>query len=150
MWCARSPYCTGSSAHHPERGRGLRRPRRTDHGDFVTGAVAPHLALGWSCVANPRQALAYLCFFRMKLIAFVANEAVARHILDHLGLDSTGPPVDGAVLLFRGETAAVAEDFARADPYVVQGLVVSWRVREWTTVAGWASSPPRAPAVRWA
>ncbi len=30
---------------------------------------------------------------RMKLIAFVANEAEARHILDHLGLDSTGPPL---------------------------------------------------------
>ncbi len=29
----------------------------------------------------------------MKLIAFVADEAVARHILDHLGLDSTGPPL---------------------------------------------------------
>jgi hypothetical protein len=33
------------------------------------------------------------CSGRMKLIAFVANEAVARHILDHLGLDSTGPPL---------------------------------------------------------
>ena len=33
------------------------------------------------------------CSGRMKLIAFIANEAVARHILDHLGLDSTGPPL---------------------------------------------------------
>ena len=45
-------------------------------------------------------------------------------------------PVDGAVLLFKAESRAVAEDFARADPYVVNGLVTAWRVREWTTVVG--------------
>lgn len=45
-------------------------------------------------------------------------------------------PVDGAVLLFRGESQAAAEAFARADPYVVNGLVTGWRVRAWTTVVG--------------
>jgi uncharacterized protein YciI len=45
-------------------------------------------------------------------------------------------PVDGAVLVFRGESAAVAEAFAQADPYVREGLVTSWRVREWTVVVG--------------
>ncbi|MFO0811051.1 MAG: YciI-like protein [Gemmataceae bacterium] len=45
-------------------------------------------------------------------------------------------PVDGAVLLFRGDSPAVAEDFAAADPYVRQGLVTRWRVRPWTTVIG--------------
>jgi uncharacterized protein YciI len=40
------------------------------------------------------------------------------------------------VLLFKGESKAVAEDFARADPYVTNGLVTGWRVREWTTVVG--------------
>ncbi len=45
-------------------------------------------------------------------------------------------PVDGAVLLFRGPSAAVAESFAAADPYVTSGLVTRWRVREWTTVVG--------------
>jgi uncharacterized protein YciI len=45
-------------------------------------------------------------------------------------------PVDGAVLLFRGSSPAVAEEFARADPYVRNGLVTTWRVREWTTVVG--------------
>jgi uncharacterized protein YciI len=45
-------------------------------------------------------------------------------------------PVDGAVLLFRGESPAVAEHFAQADPYVLNGLVTRWRVREWTTVVG--------------
>ncbi|MEX2571221.1 MAG: YciI-like protein [Gemmatimonadota bacterium] len=45
-------------------------------------------------------------------------------------------PPDGAVLLFRGDSPAAAEDFARADPYVRQGLVSRWYVREWTTVVG--------------
>jgi uncharacterized protein len=45
-------------------------------------------------------------------------------------------PVDGAVLLFRGESEEVAAAFARADPYVTNGLVTRWRVREWTTVVG--------------
>lgn len=31
--------------------------------DFVTGAVPPRLALGWSCVVNPELRLAYVCFF---------------------------------------------------------------------------------------
>jgi len=45
-------------------------------------------------------------------------------------------PVDGAVLIFKGETAAAAKAFALADPYVIHGLVTRWRVREWSTVVG--------------
>jgi|SRR5690606_3655186 len=45
-------------------------------------------------------------------------------------------PVDGAVLLFQGASPAVAEAFARTDPYVTNGLVTRWWVREWTTVVG--------------
>lgn len=55
-------------------------------------------------------------------------------------------PVDGAVLLFTGEDKSVAEKFARADPYVTNGLVASWRVREWATVAGDAASRPIRPS----
>jgi uncharacterized protein YciI len=59
-----------------------------------------------------------------------------------------GDPVDGAnVLLFQGESAAVAESFAAADPYVVQGIVNRWRVRTWQTVVGQgAACPMMAPA----
>ena len=32
------------------------------------------------------------CSWRLRLIAFIAEARVARRILDHLGLDSTGPP----------------------------------------------------------
>lgn len=54
-------------------------------------------------------------------------------------------PADEAVLLFRGEDPSVAEEFARADPYVREGLVSRWRVREWSTVVGeWAAMPVRA------
>jgi uncharacterized protein YciI len=45
-------------------------------------------------------------------------------------------PVDGAALLFRGASPAAAERFAKTDPYVTNGLVKSWRIREWTTVVG--------------
>jgi uncharacterized protein YciI/heme-degrading monooxygenase HmoA len=54
-------------------------------------------------------------------------------------------PVDGAVLLFRGDSPDVAEKFARADPYVTSGLVKRWHVREWATVAGEGSTTPVRP-----
>ncbi len=45
-------------------------------------------------------------------------------------------PPDGALLVFRTESAEEVEAFARADPYVRNGLVTSWRVRPWTVVVG--------------
>ncbi len=54
-------------------------------------------------------------------------------------------PVDGAVLLFFADSKSVPEKFAREDPYVVNGLVTSWRVREWTTVAGPNAATPIRP-----
>lgn len=45
-----------------------------------------------------------------------------------------GDPPDGALLIFESETADAAEAFARADPYVLNGLVTSWRVRRWHVV----------------
>jgi len=69
-----------------------------------------------------------------------AREAVARGDLVLGG--ALANPVDGAVLLFRGSSPAVAETFARADPYVQHGLVTKWRVREWTTVVGPGAEHP--------
>ncbi|MGA2641296.1 MAG: YciI-like protein [Spirochaetia bacterium] len=54
-------------------------------------------------------------------------------------------PVDGAVLLFIGESPEVAERFARADPYVTEGLVTRWRVRPWSTVVGDSAAAPLRP-----
>ena len=45
-------------------------------------------------------------------------------------------PIDGAVILFRGNSSSAAQEFAKSDPYVVNGLVRRWYVREWTTVVG--------------
>lgn len=55
-------------------------------------------------------------------------------------------PADGAVLLFQGDSGEAAERFARADPYVANGLVQRWRVRAWTTVVGAGAATPVRPA----
>jgi uncharacterized protein YciI len=55
-------------------------------------------------------------------------------------------PADGAVFHFRGDSPSAAEEFAKADPYVRNGLVTRWRVREWTTVVGDAASTPVRPS----
>ncbi len=54
-------------------------------------------------------------------------------------------PMDGALLLFQGESPEVAERFAAEDPYVREGLVTGWRVRPWITVVGEAASSPVRP-----
>ena len=63
-----------------------------------------------------------------------ARAAVARCELILGG--ALAEPVDGAVLLFECESPAIVEAFVAADPYVLNGLVVKWRVRAWTTVVG--------------
>ncbi len=63
----------------------------------------------------------------------LARAAVAR---GELLLGGALDPPEEAMLLYVGDDAAVAEGFARGDPYVVNGLVTAWRVREWSTVVG--------------
>ncbi|RXZ42020.1 YciI-like protein [Crenobacter cavernae] len=58
---------------------------------------------------------------------------------------SMSDPVDGAVLLFKGDTPGVAERFAQADPYVINGLVTRWWLREWKTVVGDGAVEPTRP-----
>jgi hypothetical protein len=54
-------------------------------------------------------------------------------------------PPDGAVLMFVGEDSSAAENFARNDPYVQNGLISRWHVREWTTVIGDIAATPVKP-----
>ena len=54
-------------------------------------------------------------------------------------------PIDGAIVLFKGDSPEVAERFAKADPYVTNGIVKRWHVREWTTVAGEGATTPVLP-----
>lgn len=70
----------------------------------------------------------------------LAREAFARGELVLGG--ALAEPVDGAVLVFRGESPADAEAFAAADPYIRNGLVTRWRVRAWNTVIGDGITPP--------
>ena len=52
-----------------------------------------------------------------------------------------GDPVDRALLVFRTQDRSIAEDFARNDPYVVNGLVTRWEVQPWAVVIGNDSTP---------
>ncbi|KAJ1491530.1 hypothetical protein T484DRAFT_1933015 [Baffinella frigidus] len=45
-------------------------------------------------------------------------------------------PTDGALFLFKGMAKADIETFVKSDPYVVNGLVTSWEIKEWTAVVG--------------
>jgi len=45
-------------------------------------------------------------------------------------------PADTALIIFCCADKSVAEDFARRDPYVVNGLVKKWTVRPWNVVVG--------------
>ena len=70
----------------------------------------------------------------------LAREAVERGELV-LGGALANPP-DRAILLFRGSSPEVAERFAKVDPYVTNGVVTKWQVREWTTVIGPGAEMP--------
>jgi uncharacterized protein len=73
-----------------------------------------------------------------------AHAAHARNELVLAG--ALANPPDGAMLIFQGESSAAAENFATTDPYVVNGLITKWRVREWTTVVGDAALTHINPA----
>jgi hypothetical protein len=45
-------------------------------------------------------------------------------------------PVDGALFVWRADDRSVIERFVERDPYVLNGLVPSWRIREWNVVIG--------------
>jgi uncharacterized protein YciI len=53
-------------------------------------------------------------------------------------------PVDRAVLLFDG-SPEIIERFVARDPYVKNGLVTRWHVRQWTTVVGTQAKTPVRP-----
>jgi uncharacterized protein YciI len=72
----------------------------------------------------------------------LARDAHARGELILAG--ALADPADGALLIFEGEDSAVAEAFARQDPYVKNGLITNWRVRNWTVVVG---NEPRVPHI---
>lgn len=68
----------------------------------------------------------------------LARQAHARGELVLAG--AFADPADRALLVFRCADASAVEDFARKDPYVVNGLVTRWEVRRWSVVVGNAPS----------
>jgi hypothetical protein len=58
---------------------------------------------------------------------------------------AVGDPVEHALLLFQGDSPRAAEAFAQADPYVLNGLVLEWRVLPWATVVGPEAATPVRP-----
>ena len=64
----------------------------------------------------------------------LALAAVSRGEL-RLGGALTEPTL-GAALLFEGDSPKVAEDFVTKDPYVLNGLVKSWSINEWSIALG--------------
>lgn len=89
----------------------------------------------------------YALFYREVVADFIARRGIYRE--EHLGLargayargelllaGALAEPPDGALLVFKSETAAPVEDFVRKDPYVLNGLVKRWEIRPWTVVVG--------------
>ena len=64
----------------------------------------------------------------------LAREACERDELIFGGAMSD--PADSALLIFRAADKSMVEEFARRDPYVINGLVAQWEVREWNVVVG--------------
>jgi uncharacterized protein YciI len=50
-------------------------------------------------------------------------------------------PADAALLVWSTDDRALVEAFVEQDPYVRNGLVTSWRIREWNVVVGGKDSP---------
>ena len=57
-----------------------------------------------------------------------------------------GEPPDRALLVFRASSRSAAEDFARNDPYVLNGLVNTWEVHPWANVIDFEASAPVQPS----
>ncbi len=71
--------------------------------------------------------------FRNAHLAY-AEEAQKRGELILAG--ALDEPVDTAVLVFKCDSPKPAEDFAKNDPYLLNGLIKEWSVRPWTVVIG--------------
>ncbi|HEX9308775.1 MAG TPA: YciI-like protein [Anaeromyxobacter sp.] len=69
----------------------------------------------------------------------------AEHLANATALHAAGklvfagaydPPTDGALFVFKVDSAAEVEAFVRNDPYVKNGVVTGHRIRPWNVVVG--------------
>lgn len=81
----------------------------------------------------------YVPDYLSRRAAFRAEHlALARASAQRDELQLGGALVDEptGLLLFKAESAELVEAFAARDPYVLNGVVRAYRIREWTTVVG--------------
>ena len=71
--------------------------------------------------------------FREKHLA-LAHEYHQKGLLVMAG--ALAEPADGAVLVFCCDSPQTVNEFAENDPYVQNGLIARWYVRQWTVVLG--------------
>lgn len=76
---------------------------------------------------------------RAQHLALLKEEEAAGRLL--LAGALAGAPA-GSLLVFKGEDDHAARAFAERDPYVANGLIVNWTVREWVTVVGEGAAQP--------
>src|SRR5689334_23408813 len=109
----------------------------------VTGAApaaSPHFLLIYDVAPDY---LARRAQFRDEHLALAWKAADAGELVLGGALEE---PVEQAFLLFRGSREAALR-FAAADPYVKNGLVKAFRVKQWHTVAGAQAATPLRPKV---
>jgi uncharacterized protein len=108
----------------------------------VSGAISPRTApvksTVWSKIASllvvPKYVLQYESAEDVRTkapIHFAAHKARWHEFLDQgtLLMIGTFTDLEGSMAVF--STREAAEEFARSDPFVLNGVVSSWRVREW-------------------
>jgi uncharacterized protein YciI len=88
----------------------------------------PHQALFYDYVENALEARAPHREAHLALI----GRAVEDGRIAMAG--ALGDPPHGGLLVFNGDDPSVAERFTEEDPYVLNGVVISWRVEPWTVV----------------
>jgi uncharacterized protein YciI len=71
--------------------------------------------------------------FRADHLAYAREHHAAGRLLLAGAFD---PPKDGALFVFKAESAAEVEAFVAGDPYVKNGVVTGHRVRPWNVVIG--------------
>jgi uncharacterized protein len=76
--------------------------------------------------------------FREEHLA-LARDAKARGELALAG--AFADPADSALFVWSTDDRSVVEAFVAQDPYVRNGLVTSWRIRDWNVVVGGREAP---------
>lgn len=85
------------------------------------------------------EAIRYVVFYESGDLSlaqehFPAHRARYTEFMDRGVLLSLGPFTDGSGSIAVFTTREAAEEFASGDPFVVNGVVSDWRVREWREV----------------